>query len=621
MYREAGTVPRVVRTIDLDLLSSSIQLRIRRVILGDGVPELIAKEFRDDRLPWLNTSWRCLLLAFGAAGAEANLWFSHFGDLYGEGWAIQPPAFAIYHGIALGLLALSMLALVYTQRDTEASPLPCGKYLFPQQLVEVKGRWLVVTSLETLRDVDATNSLGPEMTLNFADGGHESLRLDAKTNLQRVVEHARIAIAKANPHRNDPFVELHGAEIDTFPGKDPAPKRALGVMLLLSTLVAVYCAPKVWAQHNALSDAMMLQKVRALTYANDDAFDEAARQYEHTSAQHNDDLEQMRHVRAQLNVPNGLAYLRSSKERREKTGSGHPYEKEVDDAVFSKLYSVNDAAKLIGEYLEIGGAHDVPLRERALVLADPSWQAAVERNNIKAFAELRRNSPGTALDRHAETEIHARYQQVHNQWLRYSWRNLSMRLLVADLINALDERRDPRVILEVRAAEPEGLKHVDAEHAQSVGKNYQPAAPHLTPKVVEKLLSESMIEHAKGHFQTFFVNDIDFVATTKNDELPRIVMAVEVQAAKEKLFVVPKTGEQLADVRLRYTLRLEVPGKSPTTAVERISREERQEVFEFFTEAYPLKQFKLKGEWLQVLYGKIVESAWGTMKDDLRSAM
>ncbi len=159
-----------------------------------------------------------------------------------------------------------------------------------------------------------------------------------------------------------------------------------------------------------------------------------------------------------------------SKERREKTGSGHPYEKEVDDAVFSKLYWVNDAAKLIGEYLEIGGAHEVPLRERALVLADPSWQAAVERNNIKAFAKLRRNSPGMALDRHAEAEIHARYQQVHNQWLRYSWRNLSMRLLVANLINALDERRDPRVLLEVRAAEPQGLKHVDAEYTQSVGK-------------------------------------------------------------------------------------------------------------------------------------------------------
>jgi hypothetical protein len=71
----------------------------------------------------------------------------------------------------------------------------------------------VITSLATLRDVEAVHASGPVIALRFADGGWVHLRIDAKTNPTPLVEHVRKAIEQAQQHPNDPFVEAHGAEI------------------------------------------------------------------------------------------------------------------------------------------------------------------------------------------------------------------------------------------------------------------------------------------------------------------------------------------------------------------------------------------------------------------------
>lgn len=621
LYREAGTLPRIVRIIDFDLLPTDVQRRMHQALLGQGVPELLAKEPRNHRLPLLNTPLRCLLLAFGAAGLEGDLWFSHFGDLYAEQRSIQPPVFAVYHGIALGLLAMAILALMYTDRQTAASSLPHGKYLFPRDLIDVKGRWLVVTSLETLRDVEIANTSGPTIALRFADGGWEHLRLNAQTNVANFAERIRKAIDEAQPHPHDPIVKLYGAEVKRDAPKDARPKLALGAIVLASALAGASCGPQVWEQHNALSDEATFDHVRALEYAQGDEFEQAAQQYEKISLRHREDLERFRYERAKRDVQAGLLYLRSSKENRAKTGAGLAHEKDIDERVFLFLQRMADPAPLIKEYAEIGGGHVEALQERALVLSNSQWQAAAQRNSVKAFAELRRNAPNTAFDRQAQAEIHERYQHLRNECMTHWWGNPQMRLLVWALLDVLDERHDPQVIVEVRAVEPTKLAQVDAELTRANGNAYQPAAPHFASKRVETQLSEALQKQVKAAFQGFFANDIDFVTDAQDPAIPRIVVELSVEAPKNEVYVIPKRGERLARVQLHSTIRLEVQGKSAQIGMDKTSKPEPQETFDMYAETYPRAQHAPLGPWIEQMYWRIVSNAADELAAALQKAM
>lgn len=619
LYREAGTLPRVVRIIDFDLLPADVQRRMHQALVGQGVPELLAKEPRDDRLLLLNSPVRCYLVALGAVLLEGYLWFSHFGDLYSEGQSIQPPVYALYHGAALSLLIASILALTYG--NSAAPSLPRGKYLFPQDLVDVKGRWLVFTSLETLRDVEIANAAGPTIALRFADGGWEHLRLDAKTNVANFADRVRKAIDEAQPHPNDSIVASYGAEVKRAVPKDARPRLALAAIVLASALGGASCGHSVWERHNELSDEATFDHVRALVYAQGDEFEQAAQQYEKISLRHRDDLERFRYERSKGNVQAGLAYLRWSKKRRVKTNQNDAHEKDVDDRVFRSLQRMGDPAQLVEEYIEIGGDHVEALRERVGVLSNSQWKAAAERNSVKAFAELRRNAPNTALDRQAQVEIHERYQKLRNECMTHWWGNLQMKLVVWALLDALDERHDPQVIVEIRAIEPTKLAEADAKLAQSNGIAYQPAAPHFSPERVEAQLSEAMQKHVQSALHGFFANDIDFVADAHDPTLPRIVVELSIEAATNEVYVIPKRAERLARVQLHSLLRLEVQGKSPQIGMDKTSQPEPQETFDMYAETYPQAQHAPLSPWIEQMYWRIVGNAADELAAALQKAM
>jgi len=532
-----------VRVLDYERLPMRIRVRLFRALTGGAAPQPLLKEARDERLPFLRTHMRCLALALAALGAETYLWFGHFGDLY-DLKSLQPVPYAALHALAAGALALAVLATIYVEREATVVPLPKGKYLFPQDLLEVEGRTLTVTSLETLRDLElAPDGDRWELALHFQDGGWTRLRLAKREDPRRLVDTARRVIEKARglvaredeakARDIDPLFEVrlgnawarYEAPKGERSGKGIAPRRALLWMLVFSLFVGVLSGPVLWEKRNEQSDDAMFERVRAARYVPGTMFEANAMQYERVGKRHLGALEDVRYERAISSRASLLEYLRWSHERRSRGGSAGKYQDEVDDALFENVKAEN-TAESFRAYLEHG-----------------------KRHVVEAQVKL-------------QAEIHKRYEARRASFLARDPSHRTGTSFCLALLDELDKRADPRVVLQIVAAPSDTLVEADKAFAKDYGTEYDPASPSFGPKILEEVLgseAETVVRKALG---ARFGKDIEILKSSNEPHLPRLKVQLRVVPPKKETKASEVAGLPPPLGANEFVIGVELSGKS-----------------------------------------------------------
>jgi hypothetical protein len=167
MYRELASVGRVFGTrsgpytggaqrVDLRALPAATLARLRRALSGEGLPGVLAltRTKPANRMLGVHLLFTLVatLILFGA-----QMYFNHL-RLF---WLLP----FVLCGAAWGATTVASL------RHWRGSQLPGGRYLFPFDLVEIRGRELLIRPLGGLRKVGIKQSFsGATLGLTFEDG-------------------------------------------------------------------------------------------------------------------------------------------------------------------------------------------------------------------------------------------------------------------------------------------------------------------------------------------------------------------------------------------------------------------------------------------------------------------
>ncbi|MDC0748915.1 hypothetical protein [Polyangium mundeleinium] len=599
-YRSSGAEPRIVRVLDFDRLPDIVRERLVRALADGGMPAplLRAEEDVTGAIPGSRRFW--LGAGIAAAFVWLVLWFMHFGDLEGR-FAVQPRAFVLGHVLAASLLALAVIVHVSFRRSKdEGAPFPPGRYLFPLDLVEVRGRILTVTSLATLRRVEGrAGGERDEVLLVFGDGEAAPLGVtDDATELAREVqaaidEAARLVLPADQPgiERVDPFFELRIA--DDWASAEPAAKEsgsrvpAFRWLVLASAAVGALLGSASWFARNRASDASMFGQVleaaergsdaefawRQMLYGDvglrprsafDDVAFERAKKRAVSLAEYLSMYPEGKHaaeadellfdmVKRANDVPTYGMYLADTR--------GRTHGDEVDDAMFAAA----KRQRTLFAYQQYLDAHGKKYEQevRSELLPQADLAEAIQRQDVLALQAFERRY-GDKWAEAVREAIHRVYAGQFGQLLlRNGQTGKDARAIFNPLLTRLDTKEDPRVVLDVDLVLPNAFQEAEMGLMHKHGDRYHSVGSSLWKfeKDVEERVFDSIVTRARRTFG----GSIQFQNRTEKEapETPRLVVSMTLVSGDEP-FVSKEDKLVFNDVRIRLEMNAAIPGAGTT---------------------------------------------------------
>ncbi|MEZ4295588.1 MAG: hypothetical protein R3B70_11480 [Polyangiaceae bacterium] len=207
-YRKGGRQKAITRDLVFDRLPEEVKSRLIEGI-AHGVPPAPLLSF-PDRAPVRPRVW--LGLALLAAVAEALLW----SDGFARGLKtplLSPETAAAAHALAVALIVLTILLAIDARRRLARARPPEGRYLFPLDLVEIRGPHLRVTSLHELSEI-ATSWTGKKTVVHLRFESAPPLTLDPRGDeAWSAASDAKVQVDKALAHADD---DKHLEYVDPF---------------------------------------------------------------------------------------------------------------------------------------------------------------------------------------------------------------------------------------------------------------------------------------------------------------------------------------------------------------------------------------------------------------------
>ena len=599
-YRSAYGEPCIVRVLDFDRLPDIVRERLVRALAEGGMPAplLRAEEDETGAIPGSRRFW--LGAGIAAAFVWLVLWFMHFGDLEGR-FAVQPRAFVLGHVLAASLLALAVIVHVSFRRSKdEGAPFPPGRYLFPLDLVEVRGRILTVTSLASLRRVEGrAGGERDEVILVFGDGEAAPLGVtyDA-TELAReaqaaIDETARLVLPDDQPaiERVDPFFELRIA--DDWASAEPVVKEAgsrvpaFQWLVLASAAVGALLGAASWFARNRASDASMFGQVleaaergsdaefawRQMLYGDvglrprsafDDVAFERAKKRAVSLAEYLSTYPEGKHaaeadellfdmVKTANDLPTYGMYLADTR--------GRTHVDEVDDAMFAAAKRKNNPFAY-RQYLETHGKkHEQEVRTALLPKAE--FEDAIQRQDVLELHAIEHRY-GNKWAEEVRDAIHRVYARRLGQLLlRNGQSGTDARAIFNPLLVRLDTKEDPRVVLDVDFVLPNAFLEAEMGLMHKHGDRYHPVGQAFWrfEKDIKEQVSNSIVTRVRSTFG----GAIQLQNPTEKapPETPRLVVSMTLVSGDEP-FVSTEDKLVFNDVRIRLEMHASIPGADTT---------------------------------------------------------
>ena len=599
-YRSADGEPRTVRVLDFDRLPEVVRERLVRALQAGGLPAPLLRIEEDaaGTIPGSRRFWRGA--GIFAAFVWLVLWFVQFGDLDGQ-FSVQPRAFAFGHVLVASLLALAVIVHVFFRRSKdEGAPFPSGRYLFPLDLVEVRGRILTVTSLATLRRVEGrAGGKRGEVLLVFGDGDAAPLRVseDAMETAREVQaaldEAARLVLPDDQPEieRIDPFFELRIA--DDWASAAPVAKEAgsrvpaFRWLVLASAAVGALLGPALWSARNRMSDAsMFVQVLDAAENGSDDTFAKKKMQYDDVGMRPREAFDDVTFERAKKRVASLEAYLSTYPEGKHAAEAdellfdmvkkandvptygmyladtrGRRHVDEVEDAMFAAAKRQRTLFAY-QQYLDAHGKkHEQEVRAELLPQADLA--EAIQRQDVLALQAFERRY-GDKWAEAVREAIHRVYAGQFGQLLlRNGQSGKEARAIFNPLLTRLDTKEDPRVVLDVDLVLPNAFQEAEMGLMHKHGDRYHAVGSSLWKfeKDVEERVFDSIVTRARRTFG----GSIQFQNRTEKEapETPRLVVSMTLVSGDEP-FVSKEDKLVFNDVRIRLEMHAAIPGTGMT---------------------------------------------------------
>jgi len=597
-YRKSAGEARVVHVLDFDQLPVNVQERLVRSLRAGGAPAPLvrAEDPRGGAIPGTQSSW----ITAGIVGAlvVVFLWFMEFGDLRGR-FSVQPLPFAALHVLVASLLVLTGMALVILHRSkAEGAPFPSGRYLFPLDLVECHGRILHVTSLSTLRRVEPGASDGhPALSLVFGDGTASIALLEGDPT--ETAEQAKAAIDEATNfvfgddqpqlERLDPFYELRiaddwaRAEVAEKAEKRTTSFRWLALASLAAGALLGFASFYV---RNYMSDESMFEQVRDMAdHGTDGEFEHKADAYEEHGARHVYEIEDLRFGRVRGDMAGLAAYL-----------ARNPHGKhaiEADDE-FVSMVKANASFNAYEAYLRdtTGRRHIDEIDDAMFTLAKKqgtsvAYETYVSVRPKRHMDEVQNKLLPEAWLREGEREadvgklgsivkyddenwravVDAAIHRVYSDTLSTlrrprgeGWKET--RAIFEPLLMALDEAKKPYVRLDVKAFVTNDFLSTEMglmskyERYVPVGAGFPLENADIATAVAEEIVNRTRAAFGK-------TMSLSTQARVDDDTRPKLVVHLT-PVAGEDHFASTRDGTMFCDMRLKFAMWAEIPGKPPT---------------------------------------------------------
>jgi hypothetical protein len=545
VYRTAATGARETRDLAFDRLPPAVRDRLTSGIVHGAPTPLLAA--RKGSTPLALRVLVTLAVASGLGMLGIAGW--HFGALYRD-YAIQPHAFVAVYGALFAVLALAIAGVVRLRRFQRGAPFRSGRYLFALDLVEAEGGHLKVTSLESLRRVDA-RPRGVELV--FTDGRpvvfplpwhDDPAHVAARTN--EAITAARALVYPADEgalQRLDPFFEVRVTDDWSAAAAERAPARvSFGVVALGIVLAAGPAGYALLAARNAVSDDVMFEEARTkrrgesrtgklsayenkgyrhvgeVTHLlieaagdNRDLLRTYMRRSDALSAQADDAL----YAFAQHDLDELAAYMRLRGR----------HAAEADERLFS-LASRQGTSDAWSTYLDVGTRHRDEVQNELLPDAD---FAQAEKSDLvgSLFSYLRRH-PGSKHEDEARHRIHAVYAEALPAFREKSPPPAGGTRFVEAMLAYVQVRADPRVTLDFDTKATPAIAEADQLLAARYGDRVLPAAARFDKVALDGLagfVRTAVIAWFGGHFRH---GVIEPQSPSKDDfDRPRISIHLE----------------------------------------------------------------------------------------------
>jgi hypothetical protein len=533
VYRRAAGNPRQVRDLAFDRLPPGVRERLTHGIVHGAPEPLLAAP--SGRAPLVMRA----LIGVAVTAAAAVPVVAIAG---GASATFQPAGYAGIYAALLAVVAVAGGAAFGLRRFLRGVPFRSGRYLFALDLVEANGGRLRVTSLDTLRTAEASPG---GVTAIFEDGHEVTFPVratgeNAATVAKRVNRALGSARALAYPGDQaklallDPFFEVRVTEdwdAAADRGDRGRSRYAAGVLAaIVAAAPAGYAI--LWAR-NTLRDELLFEEARARDIAGhvnpaqleryvtqgrrhreeaahlllDQVGDDGAalRRYANSGGILGELAESALFDRVKFDPDELARYLRRHGRR-----AG-----EADEALFAIARRLDTVASY-QTYLDGGGKlHADEVRKD--LLPDADFAQATRSDLVGSLFSFVRRNPGSKHEDEVWQLTRKRYADALPAFEKLQKPPPEGHVFAEAMLASLQDRVDPRVIVETIFAEPTSVAQADAVLGARFGDRYLPAADSFTPDSLEGV-AQSIRRSVGSWFAGAFPHGVAEVARPSFDQ-------------------------------------------------------------------------------------------------------
>jgi hypothetical protein len=558
-YRSAGGVPRVVRDLAFDRLPPAIRDRLTRG-LANGAPDALLAAFSGAAPLALRAS---LAAAVTAGVGLLGVAIFDLGTLGGK-HALQGPAFAAVYGALFFTAVVAAGAWARIRSVQRGAPFRSGRYLFSLDLLEAEGGRLRVTSLDTLRRVEASHR---QVTAVFEDGHSVTFPLAGHQDPAALADEANRAVTAARAlvypadearlSRIDPFFELRLTE-DWASAQDErsAGRSRLPWLVAAALLSAAPVGIGLREARNALSDELMF--LEAKNPRPGDSVPGKLGLYVAQGRRHRaeagrlfveeagDDRVLLRRYMGEggpLADIAGDALFDLAKSDPEDLGRiirrGGPRAAEADEALFAIARRI-DTPAAYSTYLEHGRRHAAEVRQD--LRPDAEFRQAVRSGLVGTLFSFVRRNPGSRHEDEAWGLARELYADAHTRLVAIEQPPPEGRRFAEALLAALQDRADPRVAVDVRMGDATSIAALDAAMSKRHGDRYQPAWGYFAKPPLDGLGLDVRAAVADWFGRAFPHGVAEVTGPTEDEGRPRFEIRCDPAAYGVRARRVPTTA-------------------------------------------------------------------------------
>jgi hypothetical protein len=426
------------------------------------------------------------------------------------------------------------------------APFRSGRYLLSLDLVEAEGGRLRVTSLDSLRRVEASPR---QVTAVFEDGHTVAFPVARHEDPAALAAEAQATVTSAcalnypadegKLSRLDPFFELRVTE-DWASAKDTgsAGRSRLPWLAAAALVAAVPVGIGLRTGRNALSDELMFLEAKTPRPGEDvpaklTAYMERGRGHRVDASrilvdEAGEDRALLRKY-ARAEWPLGEladdALFELAKGDPDElvriVRRGGPRAAAADEALFAIARRIDTPAAYTS-YLEHGSSHAAEVRQE--LRPDAEFRQAVRSGLVGSLFSFARRNPGSKHEDEAWNISRAHYAQALPAFRAANRPPPDGRRFAEALLAALQDRADPRVTVEVKMGDATAIAKVEAGLAQRHGDRFLSVVDELSADHLEGVAREVRIAVAEWFGRAFPHGVAEVTSATDDENRPRFTI-------------------------------------------------------------------------------------------------